>query len=128
MAESASGLSLRGVVAGILDALAQAEQLAHAESAQLAENYKKEPSLIGFPVPRFSIADAHVQLRFVMVELPRGAGVGEHDILILTSPEALRAMQPHQVSEMTIHFASSPLRVVEQTAPAAGAGTADRKR
>ncbi len=107
-------VSLKAVVTGLMQALREAKLLGDMESARLIKTYRK--SMPSFSVPAFAISEVEVELRFAVAESRelrmRGAQPG--DIKIKISPETLKGLEPHQISQLRIKFSPVELRVFEK--------------
>jgi hypothetical protein len=112
--EKAEEVSLKKVVTGLMQALMEAKFLGDVESTRLVETYRK--SLRDFSVPAFAISEVEVELRFAVAaqEETRRARGKLSDIKVKISPEALKSLQPHQISQLRIRFSPVELRVFEE--------------
>ncbi len=108
-------MSLKAVVTGLMQALREAKLLGDMESARLIKTYRK--SMPSFSVPAFAISEVEVELRFAVAEsqeLRRRGGAQPGDIKIKISPETLKGLEPHQISQLRIKFSPVELRVFEK--------------
>jgi hypothetical protein len=64
---------LSEIVGGILRDLAQSHAIADAQTRQVLESYRKDPVLSQFPVPRVTIQQATLKLRFAITEHAPGS-------------------------------------------------------
>lgn len=117
MPEVKQGISLRALADGLMQAAREAKHRGDLESITLSEAYRKDKRLSSLSAPAFAIADLEVELHFAILavdELPTQGGTIE-DVRIAVSPDALRSLQPHQISVMKIKIEPFLLQAYEIT-------------
>lgn len=117
MPEEKEGTSLKLLIDGILKALRDAKERGDAESVKLYEMYKKEPALSSFTIPAFTISDVDIELRF---SVSGTAGITNSDnkipdLMINITPESLKGLEPHHISQMKLKISPTDLRILEES-------------
>jgi hypothetical protein len=116
MPDVKEGISLKIVVGSILQALREAKHIGDIESAKLHEAYKKEKKLSSFTIPAFTISDVEVELRFSIVGPSEEEKTEEEiqDLKVNISPDSIKKLEAHHISEMKIKISALNLRALEE--------------